>query len=218
MDESAESLAACELAGDRCTGGVGRFEWEQRECSVWALAVVVGRVHGSRRASAARNARSAGRRPGWPFDDRALRVDVVRRATRRPWRTRCPDFCRAAAEQPRRRDRRRKGASADAPRAHRRWQKTINLCSASEGLNGSRFMPTSRSSRGPRGSRPTASRPTRGVGRTRCKYRSARLRVGTPLTKGSRADLALDRHHRHCFASRPWLLSPETFWIAARAA
>ena len=96
-------------------------------------------------------------------------------------------------------------------------RKTSNLCSASEGLNGSRLMPTSRSSRS-RGSRPSASRPTRGVGRTRCKSRSARRRVGTPLTKGSRADLALDRHHRHCFASRRWLRSPETFWIAARVA
>lgn len=43
-------------------------------------------------------------------------------------------------------------------------------------------------------------------------------RVGTPLTKGSRADLALDCHYRHCCASRPWLLSPETFWVASRAA
>ena len=83
---------------------------------------------------------------------------------------------------------------------------------ASEGLNGSRFMPTSRSSR------PSASLATRGVGRARCKYGSARRRVGTPLRKGSRANLALDCHHRHCCASRPWLLSPETYWIAARAA
>jgi hypothetical protein len=45
---------------------------------------------------------------------------------------------------------------------------------------------------------------------TRCNYGLAPSRVGTFLTKGSRADLALDRHHRHCCFGRPWLLWPGT--------
>jgi hypothetical protein len=53
---------------------------------------------------------------------------------------------------------------------------------------------------------------------TVCKHGSAGRRVGTLLTKGSRADLALDRHHRHCCVSRAWLPSSAAFWLAARAA
>ena len=48
---------------------------------------------------------------------RARRADVVTRAAPRPWRTRCSGFERATAEALRTRDRRRRGASADAPRA-----------------------------------------------------------------------------------------------------
>ena len=48
---------------------------------------------------------------------RARRADVVTRAAPRPWRTRCSGFKRATAEQLRTPDRRRRGASADAPRA-----------------------------------------------------------------------------------------------------
>ena len=96
-------------------------------------------------------------------------------------------------------------------------RKTSNLCSASEGQRVALHADLTILARFARLS-PEREPPTRCVGRTRCKSRSARRRVGTPLTKGSRADLALDRHHRRCFASRPWLLSPETFWIAARAA
>jgi hypothetical protein len=44
VDESAESVAALDLAGVRWTGSVGRCGREQGECSVWALAVVVRRV------------------------------------------------------------------------------------------------------------------------------------------------------------------------------
>jgi len=40
VDESAESVAALDLAGDVWTGRVGRFGSEQRECSVWTLPVV----------------------------------------------------------------------------------------------------------------------------------------------------------------------------------
>jgi hypothetical protein len=53
---------------------------------------------------------------------RQLATDVVIRAVRRPWRTRCSGCERATAEQLRTRDRRRRGASADAPRAHDRRQ------------------------------------------------------------------------------------------------
>src|SRR5215218_6434487 len=54
--------------------------------------------------------------------------------------------------------------------------------------------------------------------RTRCEYRSARRRVGILPTKGSRADLALDRHHRHCCLGRPWLLWPGTLLEVAAPA
>ncbi len=66
-----------------------------------------------------------------------------------------------------------------------------------------------------RRARQSASRTDRSVGR-RCKYRLARRRVGTLRTKGSRADLALDHHRRHCCGSGPRLRSSAAFWIAAR--
>jgi hypothetical protein len=44
VDESAESVAALDLADGRWTAGVGRCGREQRESSVWPLAVVVRRV------------------------------------------------------------------------------------------------------------------------------------------------------------------------------
>jgi hypothetical protein len=44
VDESAESVAALNLAGGRRTGGSGWNGREQGESSVWALAVVVRRV------------------------------------------------------------------------------------------------------------------------------------------------------------------------------
>jgi hypothetical protein len=49
----------------------------------------------------------------------------------------------------------------------------------------------------------------------RCKCGSAHRRVRIVLTKGSRVDLALDRHHRRCCVSCPWLLWPGTFLSVA---
>jgi hypothetical protein len=47
VDESAESVAALDLAGVRWTGSVARCGRQQGESSVWALAVVVRRVGAS---------------------------------------------------------------------------------------------------------------------------------------------------------------------------
>jgi hypothetical protein len=60
-----------------------------------------------------------------------------------------------------------------------------------------------------RGPSRRCGRTTRGVGRPSCKYGSARRRLGTLRTKGSRVD-SLDHHHRHCCVGRPWLLWPGT--------
>ena len=48
-----------------------------------------------------------------------------------------------------------------------------------------------------------------------CKYGSARRRVGSLLTKGSRLPLAFDHHHRPCCVGRPWLLWPWTLFSVA---
>jgi hypothetical protein len=44
----------------------------------------------------------------------------------------------------------------------------------------------------------------------RCECGSARRRLGMFPTKGSRANLALDRHRRRCCVGRSWLLWPGT--------
>ena len=44
MDESAELVAALDLAGGWWAGRVGRFGRQERESAVWTLAVVMGGV------------------------------------------------------------------------------------------------------------------------------------------------------------------------------
>jgi hypothetical protein len=60
--------------------------------------------------------------------------------------------------------------------------------------------------------------PICGVARRPCEKRSHRRRVGVLPTKGSRADLALDRNHRDCPVGHPWLLWPGTFLSLAAPA
>jgi hypothetical protein len=107
------------------------------------------------------------------------------------------------------------------PRESKRWGETstgdvepssassaapsTNRDSASAASTAFSFTLTSASSLGSR----ARSREREPVPRSSCENWSARRRLGTLLTKGSRVD-SLDHHHRHCCVGPRWLLCPGT--------
>jgi hypothetical protein len=68
VDESAELVAALDLAGGSWTGRVGGIGRQERESAVWTLAVVMGGVgaeHVLEVAAAEDSVTSRGTRRGW---------------------------------------------------------------------------------------------------------------------------------------------------------